>query len=261
MEILLQNEVLTISRDEHEGIPFVIYRPTGMSYDRWPTVFFYHGWSSSKEKQHLRGHILATMGYQVIMPDALHHGERGILDYERKEVVQNHFWTCVEQSIKEFPGLLDYATDFYHADREQIAVSGHSMGGITSAGIFVHNQDVATVVAMNGGFNWKGMVETYKENLDPDLVDTLDLGVEEPEDLDPMNNLEKLQGRPILSIHGVEDPIVPCEPDYSFQNHALDHYEFTRKDSVVVSVHEGTGHVVTTNMMDEALLWLNMYLG
>ena len=45
-------------------------------------VIFYHGWTSTKELQSLRGHILAAYGYDVLIPEAVHHGERGIIDYE-----------------------------------------------------------------------------------------------------------------------------------------------------------------------------------
>ena len=37
-------------------------------------VLFYHGWSSQKEFQAVRGRILASYGYDVIIPDAVNHG-------------------------------------------------------------------------------------------------------------------------------------------------------------------------------------------
>lgn len=40
-------------------------------------VLFYHGWSSQKEFQAVRGRILASYGYDVIIPDAVNHGHRG----------------------------------------------------------------------------------------------------------------------------------------------------------------------------------------
>ncbi len=38
-------------------------------------VIFYHGWTSTKELQSLRGHILAAYGYDVIIPEAINHGK------------------------------------------------------------------------------------------------------------------------------------------------------------------------------------------
>lgn len=41
-------------------------------------VLFYHGWSSQKEFQAVRGRsILASYGYDVVDPDAVNHGHRG----------------------------------------------------------------------------------------------------------------------------------------------------------------------------------------
>ena len=44
-------------------------------------VLFYHGWTSQKEYQSVRGHLLAAYGYDVLNPAAVTHGERGPIDY------------------------------------------------------------------------------------------------------------------------------------------------------------------------------------
>lgn len=54
-------------------------------------VIFYHGWTSTKELQSLRGHILAAYGYDVIIPEAINHGERGLIDYEENPKAYYHF--------------------------------------------------------------------------------------------------------------------------------------------------------------------------
>ena len=53
-----------------QGIPAIIFRPREVN-EAMPTVIFYHGWSSNKELQRLRGFILASVGYQVVIPDAI----------------------------------------------------------------------------------------------------------------------------------------------------------------------------------------------
>lgn len=57
-----------------KDIPAIILSPKEAKKPL-PTVMFYHGWSSSKEKQRLRGYILVSMGYQVVIPDAIYHGD------------------------------------------------------------------------------------------------------------------------------------------------------------------------------------------
>ncbi|VTP59976.1 esterase [Serratia rubidaea] len=50
-------------------------RPGNMN-SRCPTVFFYHGYCSSKEVYAYFGYALAKAGFRVILPDADQHGER-----------------------------------------------------------------------------------------------------------------------------------------------------------------------------------------
>lgn len=60
-------------------IPAIIFRPAE-TRNLYPTVIFYHGWSSSKENQRFRAFILSALGYQVVIPDAINHGERNPID-------------------------------------------------------------------------------------------------------------------------------------------------------------------------------------
>jgi fermentation-respiration switch protein FrsA (DUF1100 family) len=83
-----------IEKKEYIGeIPVIIMRPIE-NRETYPTVIFYHGWTSKKEYQRFRGYILATLGYQVVIPDAINHGERGEIDYYAKENA-GRFWEVV----------------------------------------------------------------------------------------------------------------------------------------------------------------------
>lgn len=94
-------------------------------------VLFYHGWSSQKEFQAVRGRILASYGYDVVIPDAVNHGHRGTLDYESK-VVYPDFWQTIFQNLTEVPVMLEYIQENW--PDTPIAVMGHSMGGFTALG-------------------------------------------------------------------------------------------------------------------------------
>ncbi len=59
-------------------IPAILFRPRE-SRELIPTIIFYHGWSSDKETQRIRGFILSSVGYQVVIPDAINHGEKNPL--------------------------------------------------------------------------------------------------------------------------------------------------------------------------------------
>ena len=111
-------------------------------------VIFYHGWTSTKELQSLRGHILAAYGYDVLIPEAIHHGERGIIDYEENPAAYGKFWQTIFQNLREAPQVIAYAKTWH--DDVPLAVMGHSMGGFTALGVMTWNRDIQAAVAMNG---------------------------------------------------------------------------------------------------------------
>ncbi|NLY09071.1 MAG: alpha/beta fold hydrolase [Tissierellia bacterium] len=252
MITLLENEILTIVKDECNGIPFLVYRPSPIDCNKWATIFFYHGWSSDKQRQHIRAHILATMGYQVVMVDGIHHGERGLLDYESDEVVREWLWKVVAKNIEEFPMLLSYAKNLYQIDMDRVAAAGHSMGGITAAGLFSAYPELKTAVAMNGSFNWKRTVELFEED------EVLKKSFETCSKFDPALNKDAFNQRPALSIHGeLDDEISPMADLELYRSMKVGEGLL---ETFVFSPHEGAGHVVTTNMMEEMILWLGQYL-
>ena len=66
-----------------------------------PTVFFLHGFTSAKEHNLHVAYLLAEQGIRVILPDALHHGERedDVSNNEKKLALS--FWEIVLTSIGE----------------------------------------------------------------------------------------------------------------------------------------------------------------
>ena len=115
-------------------------------------VLFYHGWSSQKEFQAVRGRILASYGYDVVIPDAVNHGHRGTLDYEIKAVYAD-FWQTIFQNMMEVPLMLEYISD--HWPNTPIAVMGHSMGGFTALGAWSLFTEFKTAIVMNGSGWWE----------------------------------------------------------------------------------------------------------
>lgn len=67
-----------------------------------PTLFFYHGYTSSKEVYSYFGYALAQAGFHVILPDALMHGARFDGDEQRR---LRHFWDILRNNIDELPTL------------------------------------------------------------------------------------------------------------------------------------------------------------
>ena len=236
-----------------DNIPALLFKPknkVGLLH----TVIFYHGWSSSKESQRLRAFILCNLGYQVIIPDAIHHGERGRLDYINPNNVRDNFWSVVLNNMEESSNIINHIIKNNNANPETISVMGHSMGGFTSAGIFTHNTNVKTMVVINGSCNWSHSNSIFKEN--PAFVDSGDYREIETkiESLDPMNNIDKLVNRPILLLHGAGDRVVSISSQRIFFNKIKTIYN--QSENINFIEYPNLDHYLTTDMMEQTARWL-----
>lgn len=232
-------------------IPALLLRPKN-DEKMYKTVVFYHGWSSSKESQKIRGLILAMFGYQVLIPDSIYHGERNPIDYDSDN--GELFWDTVLNTIEEFDLIRESIVHKYNGDKDNITVMGHSMGGFISAGIFTHNKDVKSVITLNGSFAWDYFNSIFKEENNLKMTEKQ---IEQEviiNKLDPIKNLEKLKDRPILMVHGGSDTVVSVECQRLFLRTIEPLNEDKRKVRLIK--HPNLGHFVTTNMMEDSIRWL-----
>lgn len=238
-----------------KDIPCIILKPKDQN-GKLSTIIFYHGWSSSKESQRFRGFILASLGYQVIIPDSIHHGERNPIDYENVDNMRDYFWKTILNNIEESKDIIDRSIDIHNVDPDNIGVMGHSMGGFTAAGAFTHDRRIKTSIILNGSFNWAMSNEIFLGELGKNIT------VKEEDEiirLDPMNNFDKILDRSILILHGGSDTVVDMNPQEVFYKGIKDQYKDQSKIKLIK--HMNTGHVVTTNMMEDAGKWLKTHLG
>lgn len=252
----LSNQDHTLERKIYIGnIPVIRFVPKEKKEDKYKTIVFYHGWSSNKESQRLRAYILASLGYQVIVPDAINHGERGTVDYLDPSVGVDKFWPTVIENINEFNKIKKHIVNFLNGDIEKIAVTGNSMGGITTAGILANDEDIKTGVVLNGSCNWTMTNEIFRDMLKIDN-DTIFRNIEDSiYDIDPINNLNNLKGKNILLQHGLSDSVVNIKPQISFFN------RINKKDTNIELIrYENLNHFVTTNIMEEMINWFDKYL-
>lgn len=231
-----------------ENIPCIRLTPHGLS-GKLATVIFYHGLDSSKERQRMRAYILAFMGYQVIVPDALHHGERDRKETQDVEKITRYFWQAILKNIEESIFITREAIDKYEADKNRLYAMGHSMGGYTTAGVLAHNNMVKGGIILNGSLNWLKsnaiMLEAMGLPRNYTIPEEDDINI-----LNPSDNMQNLKYKNILMIHGVNDPEVSIIPQREFYNE--------NKDSLNIDMieYDGLGHFVTTNMMEDVLNWL-----
>ncbi len=231
-----------------ENVPCIRLIPNGY-VGKMPTVIFYHGLDSCKESQRMRGYILGLFGYQVIIPDALHHGERDKKQAKSVEEVTRYFWQAILNNIEESPKITKAIIEEYDGDKGNLYVMGHSMGGYTTGGVLAHNSSIKGGIILNGSLNWiasnKIMMEAMGLKSDYTIPEEDDLNI-----LNPRDNLQNLKYKNILIIHGVNDPEVSIVPQREFYSENKD------KLNINMIEYDRLGHFVTTNMMDDAVKWL-----
>lgn len=253
----LKSRFIEEEKNKIKDIPIIRFYPKA-TLGLYPTIILYHGWSSSKESQRMRGFILSSLGYQVIIPDAINHGERGTVDYTNPEVAMEYFWPTILKNLGEAKDILDYAIDNYSANPNRLGVIGNSMGGFTSAGIFAHNPNIKAAVIFNGSCNWEHSNLIFKEVLEIEDDSSLEEMEVEINSMDPINNLDAIVNRPVLMLHGDADTLVNIESQRLFYNKVKPLYNDSNKIKLIE--YNNLNHFVTTNMMEEAAIWFGKYL-
>lgn len=236
-------------------IPAILFRPKEIK-GLCPTIIFYHGWSSKKEFQRIRGLILSAVGYQVIIPDAIYHGERNPIDYNVN--YDKYFWKIIFKNLEESDDIIEELISKYNADPHRIGVIGNSMGGFTAAGIFTHNPNIKALVVLNGSCAWKNSNEIFKRHIEVEVNEELKEIEDKVNKIDPMNNLWLLKERPILMLHGNSDSVVSIESQRIFYKGIKPLYQ--NKDKIKLIEYNNLNHFVTTNMMEESIIWFHKYL-
>ena len=249
----LKSNFITEEKVRIQEIPAVIFRPIEAKKPI-PTIIFYHGWSSNKELQRLRGFILASAGYQVVIPDAVYHGERNPLPQYDDEAAIKYFWDVIFNNVEEYSTIVGELVLKYNADAKRIAVMGNSMGGFTAGGIFANNKDIKVLIVFNGSCGW----EIFNENIEIPSSERIEMIRQKVKDMNPMNNLDMLKDRPILLLHGDSDTVVPIDSQRIFYNKLNPLYN--DKDKIKFIEYPRLNHFVTINMMEESINWLGRYL-
>lgn len=257
MDNYLKSNYILEERTDIEGIPSIIFRPKETE-ELLPTLILYHGWSSQKEFQRMRGFILASVGYQVLIPDAIYHGERNPLSNYDIDNAGAYFWDVIFNNMEESSTIIHELISKYDADPSRIGVIGHSMGGFTASGVFTHNPGLRTLVVFNGSCNWQSSNEMFQDSLKLTNVKGLKKTIEKVAEMDPINNMHLLKDRPILLLHGEKDTSVPIESQRIFYNRIKPIYE--DKHRIRFVEYPNLNHFVTTNMMEESIAWLYKFL-
>lgn len=253
----LQSENIIEKNIKINNIPSILMTPKWVK-GKLPSLIFYHGWSSSKESQRMRGFILASIGFQVLMPDAINHGERNALDIYNLENAEEYFWPTISKNIEESDFLIEGLINDYNADEKSMGVIGHSMGGFSTAGVFTKNKDLGAAVILNGSCDWEESNNYFTKNLFKEETEHMREVVRSLDRFDPSKNMEDIKDRPLLLLHGKKDSLVEIEAQDDFYKMAEGYY--SDKNKLKYIKYDNLNHFVTTNMMEESIIWFKEHL-
>ncbi|MEH2921585.1 esterase [Samsonia erythrinae] len=194
----------------HNQIEAIHAVPAGKSAQPLPTIFFFHGYSSSKEVYSYFGYALAQAGFRVILPDAAMHGARYDGDDARR---LRHFWDILQTNIEEFP---DYVAEYRQRGLiagERIGVCGASLGGMSALGCMARYPWITAAASFMGS----GYFSTLSQTLFPPVAGdneehlaTLQALATRLADYDIATRLDALSDRPLFVWHGDADDVVPA---------------------------------------------------
>lgn len=139
-----------IERVEQLYADIPCYELIDKGQDACAEIILYHGWGSDAEKQCFRGHLLASFGYRVIVPEIPDHGVRGTLAYEDPGCAVD-FLRVLGQSIEECQAL----SEAVFSQGKAHFLVGHSLGGMIALGAVMPLCDALSgVAAMNSSAEW-----------------------------------------------------------------------------------------------------------
>lgn len=142
--------------------------PAGGYASPLPTLFFYHGYTSSKEVYSYFGYALALAGFRVVLPDALMHGARFDGDEQRRLL---HFWDILRQNIDELPALYAHYRQQGQIDGRRVGVCGASMGGMTAPGALARFDWLMSAAALMGSGDYMRLSRTLFPPVTSDAPD------------------------------------------------------------------------------------------
>ena len=175
-------------------VPAVLLLPDGVTQP--PAALLLHGYGSRKEQMaDAVGRILLDAGIASLAIDLPLHGERDRavdLDAVRNPLVLISQWRA---ALAECGAALEWMAEQQELDGHRLAIVGYSMGSFVGVMVAARNDHVKALVLAAGGDLPEGTAFTR-------LVRTV---------ADPVRSIRRLDGRPLLMVHGTRDRTVRPE--------------------------------------------------
>jgi uncharacterized protein len=255
--------LVVISKEHIDSIPVLHVVNEERQGAKLPFIIFEHGFGSAKENNLHLAYLLAEKGFRVVLPDAIHHGEReqGLTQQD----LSIRFWDIVINTIHEVKNIKDAYVQRGLALTDKIGIAGTSMGGIVTLGALTQYEWIGAAVSLMGSPSYRSMADWQIAELKkrgfklPYSDEELNSQLSALDNFDLSLQPEKLAGRPLLFWHGEADPIVPYRYAWGF-------YEKQLKDTGRIGdlsfiSEKGIGHKVTRKGNYALVDWFRNHLG
>lgn len=255
--------MVIIENKKVNGIPLLDVVKEEGRQDKLPLIIFIHGFTSAKEHNLHYAFLLAEKGFRVILPETLHHGERGQGLSEQDLFPQ--FWKVVLTTIHEMNSLKEYYVQAGLVDQERIGVVGTSMGGIVTLGALTQFPWIKAAVSLMGmpayeqfslwqleQLKGQGFTLPFSEEQITEQLAIL-------KDYDLSHHPERLENRPLLFWHGKKDPLVPYPLAYQFFESIRNEYS-KNPERLRFITDEHAGHKVSRKGLKATVNWFEKYL-
>ncbi|AJJ19899.1 MULTISPECIES: esterase [Yersinia] len=249
--------MIEISLENINGIEVIHAAPTGKRQQPLPTIFFYHGYTSSKEVYSYFAYAFAQAGFRTLLPDADMHGARFNGDESQR---LSYFWEILKSNIDELPAIKQHYQQAGLIDGDRIGVAGASMGGMTTLGAFARYPWVKVAADFMGSGDFTSLART----LFPPLAAGQPVNAAEFERrLAPLaayelsHQLEKIAERPLLVWHGEADEVVPAAES----TRLVQALRASGRDNQLTYITEaGIGHKITPSALKAGVTFFSRHL-
>lgn len=232
-----------------EGIPVLEVVLDELRYEKLPLVIFYHGWQTSKELVLTQARKIAARGIRVLLPDAMHHGERRSGPISK--IPSLTFWNSISFNLVEFDLFLHFYQKRDLILANQIGVGGLSMGGITTAALLTQHPEIQVASSLMGSLEpttYAARIRHFAGERGIFIPETFLQMTAWLETVDLSLAPEKVAGRPFFIWHGTEDPKIPYAHSQQFvqKNQGAAYMK-----QVEFYTGQGEAHLITTDLMEQ----------
>lgn len=242
--------MLSIRKRHFNQIPLLEVFPAETEGQIIPAIVYYHGWRSNKELVLTNVRKLADVGFRVLVPDALNHGERWA---EVAPLPSFTFWQTINANINEFNQIVAHATELELIDPARVGVAGVSMGGMTSSALLSANPNIQAAACLMGTpelVNYRKLVFAHARANSIQVPRALELSLSWVRAFDLSVHPELINNRPFYVWHDEQDKRIPFA-------HVADFYEHTKNhpaNQQLTFVHTNQyGHLLTAGIMEQTV--------